>query len=289
MRLALLALGLAGCNVVFALDSTTLEPAPDASLDDDQDGVVDARDNCPAVNNPDQLDGDGDGIGDACDPCDHCLPCAVGPSHDEDGDLVMDGCDNCPAIANSSQLNSDGDDLGDVCDADASQQHRLLFWGFSSLQDWLPPTDWRIVGDSAIPDPAVTQVARLTRFGTGLQQGIPWTFEVGLVLPPTPPDGKFVGTRPVSDTGIGSFVSCALFASGGAWTLSAGSTPVPTTTQAPVVLRMQGTGSNGVDASTCTIVGGGMTDAMQTALAYPLFPQLYTDAGAAVRYIDVIQ
>lgn len=35
--------------------------------DEDQDGVPDACDNCPALAN-DQLDSDGDGVGDACDP-----------------------------------------------------------------------------------------------------------------------------------------------------------------------------------------------------------------------------
>ena len=35
--------------------------------DTDQDGVVDAQDNCPEIANMDQADGDGDGIGDVCD------------------------------------------------------------------------------------------------------------------------------------------------------------------------------------------------------------------------------
>jgi len=37
-------------------------------VDSDGDGIVDARDNCPAVPNPGQQDFDRDGIGDACDP-----------------------------------------------------------------------------------------------------------------------------------------------------------------------------------------------------------------------------
>ena len=287
-RLAVV-IGLAGCNAVFGLDRTTLEPPPDASRDDDHDGIANGTDNCPDVTNLDQLDGDGDGIGDACDSCDHCLACAVGPSHDEDGDTVMDGCDNCPASANIAQVDTDGDALGDACDADLQQQHRLLFWGFGTLESWLPPTDWRVVSDAAVPDPAVVTTARLTRFGIGLQEGTPWTFEVGLDLPSNVPDGKIVGVRPVSDTGIGSLISCSLLASGGAWLLSAGGPAVATSTAAPVILRLQATGTTGLDTSTCSIVGGGTTTATQTAQAYPLFPQLYTDAGASVRYIDVIQ
>jgi len=72
--------------------------------DDDNDGIVDAIDNCPLAYNPDQTDTDGDGIGDACDD-------------DDDNDTVPDATDNCPFVANPDQTDSDGDGLGDACEA----------------------------------------------------------------------------------------------------------------------------------------------------------------------------
>lgn len=41
----------------------------DANEWSDTDGINDTADNCPTVDNPDQVDGDADGLGDACDPC----------------------------------------------------------------------------------------------------------------------------------------------------------------------------------------------------------------------------
>ena len=54
-------------------DAATIDPdtsviEADAEIaDGDGDGIADAADNCPAVDNPDQLDSDGDERGDACD------------------------------------------------------------------------------------------------------------------------------------------------------------------------------------------------------------------------------
>jgi len=99
---------------------------PDNS-DRDQDGFVDALENCPGVPNPDQADGNHDGFGDACE--------------DADLDGMPNGLDNCPLHFNAPGLDrsrpgcenaaealldplclvqddSDGDGIGDACDSD---------------------------------------------------------------------------------------------------------------------------------------------------------------------------
>ncbi|HEV8702386.1 MAG TPA: VCBS repeat-containing protein [Candidatus Polarisedimenticolia bacterium] len=58
--------------------------------DKDDDGILDAIDNCPSLYNPDQADGDLDAIGDLCD--------------------------NCPAGYNPAQIDRDNNGTGDVCD-----------------------------------------------------------------------------------------------------------------------------------------------------------------------------
>ncbi len=66
----------------------------DPILDDaDGDGHPALCDNCPGVQNADQLDSDGDGIGDACD--------------------------NCPFVRNSDQADFDCDHIGDACETGA--------------------------------------------------------------------------------------------------------------------------------------------------------------------------
>jgi hypothetical protein len=63
--------------------------------DDDRDGVLDARDNCPGLANPDQLNMDRDQFGDACDP-------------DADGDGVPNEADKCPTSRRGPDANRDG-------------------------------------------------------------------------------------------------------------------------------------------------------------------------------------
>ena len=73
--------------------------------DDDADGVTDAKDNCPTAKNATQTDTDQDAKGDSCDT-------------DDDGDKVADTKDNCPKEKNASQTDTDKDGKGDACDDD---------------------------------------------------------------------------------------------------------------------------------------------------------------------------
>lgn len=88
-----------------AIDCQDMACAEKPACDADGDGVLDAADNCPAVENAEQADADGDGVGDACDD-------------DVDGDEVPDGEDNCPETENADQADADEDGDGDVCDDD---------------------------------------------------------------------------------------------------------------------------------------------------------------------------
>lgn len=109
---------LAGCNAVLGLEpvSSAGDDEPDAATaidgapgdgapgdgaatpdadpdggsdnDIDNDGVLDAIDNCVTVANPHQDDDDDDGTGDVCDPC----PQTASATDDVDGDGVGDSC-----------------------------------------------------------------------------------------------------------------------------------------------------------------------------------------------------
>jgi hypothetical protein len=112
--------------------------------DSDGDGVPDAQDNCPAVNNPDQNDADLDGFGDICDSC------PFDPNNDEDADQVCGDVDNCPYDYNPPQEDRNSDGLGDVCECDAANLDGLEaidFCDFSVFAD-----DWREDGTALAGD-----------------------------------------------------------------------------------------------------------------------------------------
>ena len=123
----------------YSLDCGNIE-LPD---DEDNDGIADLTDNCPAMYNPLQEDIDGDGIGNECDTdadndnidnaTDNCLstPNTDQADYDTDGigdvcdlfsdfddDTLEDSADNCPLVANPDQADIDGDGAGDVCDTE---------------------------------------------------------------------------------------------------------------------------------------------------------------------------
>jgi hypothetical protein len=103
--LFILGLSLGACRSDKASNPTDETPLEDA----DGDGIADAEDNCPEVENRDQADMDMDELGDACDG-------------DIDGDLV-DGSEDCDdwdsAVGGPSTWYADADEdgYGDADDA----------------------------------------------------------------------------------------------------------------------------------------------------------------------------
>ncbi|MEW6271651.1 MAG: fibronectin type III domain-containing protein [Thermodesulfobacteriota bacterium] len=66
------------CDVAESCTGSGVACPADSGLPDgDEDGVCDASDRCPDVEDPTQADADGDGLGDACDPCSNFLPVVI--------------------------------------------------------------------------------------------------------------------------------------------------------------------------------------------------------------------
>ncbi len=108
-----------------------------ALLDNDEDGIVNGKDNCPNIANKGQWDKDKDSLGNECDndidgdsfSNQQEIDAGSNPWHkdsipdkqallDNDDDGIINGKDNCPNIANKAQWDKDTDGLGNECDND---------------------------------------------------------------------------------------------------------------------------------------------------------------------------
>lgn len=117
-------------NITDAIDNCQFKANP-LQEDKDKDTIGDVCDNCIDVPNSDQADSDGDGIGDACgggdldndgvEKGDNC-PFVPNPGQeDTDGDGVGDACDNCISVSNVHQNDTDQNLIGDACDDKADE------------------------------------------------------------------------------------------------------------------------------------------------------------------------
>ena len=114
-------------------------PKVEGIVDQDQDGVADAQDNCGAMANRDQSDLDGDNLGDLCDA-------------DADGDGVSNFTDNCPLVANARQEDANRDGGGDTCAGAALANKALANPGLrdSVEPDLAADSTWGVVVGSMI-------------------------------------------------------------------------------------------------------------------------------------------
>ncbi len=95
--------------------------------DTDSDGISNSQDNCPLIQNPNQINTDGDQYGDLCDTDDDndgvidqadAFPLDASESLDADSDGIGNNSDNCILTINIDQIDTDLDGIGDVCDND---------------------------------------------------------------------------------------------------------------------------------------------------------------------------
>ena len=93
--------------------------------DKDGDEILNARDNCPEISNPEQADQDDDKVGDICDNCPNLKNIDqldknknnIGDlCEDIDSDGLLGYQDNCPEHNNRQQKDQDNDGIGDACE-----------------------------------------------------------------------------------------------------------------------------------------------------------------------------
>lgn len=113
-----------------------------AGGDFDGDGVLNAGDNCPLIDNKDQIASGGAGFGDTCAVQDSFTGATL---LDNDADGISDSLDNCPQIPNPDQKDTQGvgamgipDGIGDAC---VEQVAEVLFGGATQIQLILGPDD----------------------------------------------------------------------------------------------------------------------------------------------------
>ena len=148
MRLSLLSLSLffgvlPACIEGGSKDASNLNDTEDTAedtridLDFDDDGVLDAEDNCPNAANEDQADLDEDGLGDVCD-------------EDADGDLYstdLGDCDDANAAVSPDADELCADGIDNDCDGEVDEDDA------SDAGAWFQDTDGDGFGD---PDAGIT-------------------------------------------------------------------------------------------------------------------------------------
>jgi cysteine-rich repeat protein len=99
--------------------------------DTDDDGVIDTRDNCPTVTNPNQEDADGDGIGDVCD---NCAAVANPDQADTDGNGVGNACQGVITVCKYEDTNHDGEPDGNLQLTQADTSYFSRLWNAVKIQ-----------------------------------------------------------------------------------------------------------------------------------------------------------
>ncbi len=93
--------------------------------DKDKDWILDHKDNCKLVSNPDQLDNDWDWVWDSCD---NCIDIKNPKQEDKNKNNIWDMCedfdwdwhiwylDNCPYVYNPDQKDQNNNSIWDLCE-----------------------------------------------------------------------------------------------------------------------------------------------------------------------------
>lgn len=297
MRGVAFLLVLAGCNQVFDLERTNLEPDK-PGLDTDGDGIEDIDDNCRVDSNADQADSDEDGFGNLCDPCvngpqsllddDHdgvdnaCDPCLTGENSDEDQDGFLDGCDVCPA--DPEQADGDGDGVGDACDpSQTQQQKRAFFDGFArALPGWNGTfIDWTVSNGTFGPDETSPQILGPWRRDATVA-GTAWQLTAVVDLSATPPQyNDQVGLIGFHHAGTTAFICAITYQGTQGWRLAGSAVTV---TDVDRITVLASPGGNGI-----ICVHNGVSIALSASPIEPISVGLVSTQLWRFRWLDAVQ